>query len=42
MFPFSPKLEAGLAERFETVRWFELGEDARLVELRGGRDSPHP
>ena len=32
--PLSPSLEAGLAERLEVVRWFDLGEDARAAILR--------
>lgn len=31
--PFSPYLEAGLAERFDVVRWFTLQEPARVACL---------
>ena len=31
--PFSPRLEAGLNERFEVVRWFELGADEQAAWL---------
>jgi lactate dehydrogenase-like 2-hydroxyacid dehydrogenase len=32
--PLSPSLEAGLAERLEVVRWFELGEEQRSALLK--------
>lgn len=31
--PFSPSLEAGLAERFDVVRWFDLDDGARAAWL---------
>ena len=33
MGPFSPYFEAGLRERFETVRWFELGKAEQATWL---------
>ena len=34
--PLSPRLEAGLAERLEVVRWFELDEGRRDALLKDG------